>query len=325
MKKLILQTSHYEYLLQSYTEWLQTIGYADPTIEKWPVHVRELLHYLERKNILHLTLVNNRHIQDFLQHINHRSNTARPGALSSSSINTIINGINNFAGYLNSTGKYMLDFTTERAIDNIPVPAVLTISEVKALYEATFLPQRENTLAMGQRDRAMIAVFYGCGLRRMEGIQLNCSDMDLGKKLVFVRKGKGNKQRHVPIAIKHAADIRSYLEEGRDWFLYEHYGGQYTHKYAKRKEAPDEGAFFVGQHGKRMKDFYQRLSYLKEQTGIEKQFGLHTLRHSIATHLAISGMSIEEIARFLGHSTLDSTQIYVHLAHELKNNENGKV
>ncbi|WP_315814214.1 tyrosine-type recombinase/integrase [Paraflavitalea speifideaquila] len=74
-----------------------------------------------------------------------------------------------------------------------------------------------------------------------------------------------------------------------------------------------------------MKRFYQRLEYLKEKAGIEKQFGLHTLRHSIATHLFLNGMPIEEIARFLGHSSLDSTQIYVHLAHELKNQKDGSL
>jgi integrase/recombinase XerD len=62
---------------------------------------------------------------------------------------------------------------------------------------------------MGQRDRALIAVFYGCGLRKMEGTRLNLDDIDLNKKLLFVRNGKGGKQRYVPIASKHAEDIRS--------------------------------------------------------------------------------------------------------------------
>jgi site-specific recombinase XerD len=322
MKTLPLQTTYYEYLLQSYQEWLQTIGYADPTVNNWPAHVRELLHYLESKSILHITLVTSYHLKDFIYYIKYRRNTARPGALSSSSINTIINATNSFARYLNSTGKYVLDITLERMDDNTGIPTVLSVQEVKCLYEATFLPQRENNIAMGQRDRAIIAVFYGCGLRKMEGTQLNITDIDLQKRLLFVAKGKGNKQRHVPIAHKHAEDIRSYLEEGREWFLYEHYAKDYTSKYAKKK-APDTGAFFIGQHGERLQRFYQRLEYLKEKAGIEKQFGLHTLRHSIATHLAMSGMPIEEIARFLGHSSLDSTQIYVHLSHELKNKDNG--
>jgi integrase/recombinase XerD len=325
MKKLPLSNPHYEHLLQSYTQWLQTLGYAEPTIEKWPVHIRELLYYLEGRNVLHIVILNNDHVQGFLQYIQHRKSVVREGALSSNSINTIVNAINSFTRYLNSNGRYTIDVAADYIEDDASIPVILTIPEVKALYEATFSLQGDNPVAMGQRDRAMIAVFYGCGLRRMEGIQLNCSDIDLSRKRIFVRKGKGGKQRYVPIANKHAEDLQTYLQEGREWFFFEHYGGEYTHKHAKRKEVSDDGAFFVGQQGRRMQSFYDRLHLLKEKAGIDKQFGLHSLRHSIATHLAHSGMGIEEIARFLGHSTLDSTQIYVHLAHELNNNQNGKI
>jgi site-specific recombinase XerD len=247
----------------------------------------------------------------------------REGALSSSSINTIINAVNSFAQYLNSTGKYMLDYTVERAEDDIKMPSVLTIQDIKLLYDATFLPHRENTLAIGQRDRAIIAIFYGCGLRKMEGTRLNLDDIDLNRKLLFVRNGKGGKQRYVPIASKHAEDIRSYITEGREWFLHEHYARDYTRKHAKRKQASDDGAFFISQHGGRLTEFYPRLTYLKEKAGIEKQFGLHSLRHSISTHLLQSGMPIEEIAKFLGHSSLDSTQIYTHLTITINHTPDG--
>jgi site-specific recombinase XerD len=163
---------------------------------------------------------------------------------------------------------------------------------------------------MGQRDRALIAMFYGCGLRKMEGTNLNLNDIDLDRKKVFVRRGKGGKQRYVPIASRHTDDIRSYVSEGREWFSYHHHSPRYTGKYTKRKQVSDQDALFISQHGNRMTSFYQRLEYLKEKAGIEKQFGLHSLRHSIATHLLQSGMPIEEISRFLGHSSLDSTQIY---------------
>lgn len=72
-----------------------------------------------------------------------------------------------------------------------------------------------------------------------------------------------------------------------------------------------------------MTDFYKRLDYLKEKAGIEKRFGLHSLRHSIATHLLQSGMLIEEIARFLGHGSLDSTQIYTHITNDLNHKPDG--
>lgn len=324
MKSLSLQSAHFLYLEKSYQEWLQTIGYADPTVNNWPAHVHELLFFLEGRGAQHITTVSHLQMQDFIFHIKYRKNHSRAGALSSSSINTIINAINSFAKYLNSTGKYVLDLTLERAEANQEVPVVLSVQEIRELYEATFYASRENPVAMGQRDRAMIAIFYGCGLRKMEGTMLNLSDIDLQNRRVFVRKGKGNKQRYVPIAEKVAEDLKAYMQEGRDWFLYEHYAKRYTDKYASKKRASDNEAFFLGQRGSRMQWYYKRLSVLKERAGIEKPFGLHTLRHSIATHLAMSGMEIEEISRFLGHATLDATQIYVHLVHELKQEDNGR-
>ena len=74
MKSLPIQSRQYNYLLQSYQEYLQTLGYAAPTVESWPVHVRELLHWLEQKNIQQITTVTASHINDFILHIKRRKN-----------------------------------------------------------------------------------------------------------------------------------------------------------------------------------------------------------------------------------------------------------
>jgi site-specific recombinase XerD len=211
MKTLPLQSPHYLYLLQSFEQWLHIIGYSESAIKNWPVHVRELLHFLESRHIHHITLVDNEHINQFIGYVKHRVNTTREGALSSSSINNIINAINSFTRYLNTTGKFMLDYTVERAEDDVKLPAVLSIQEIKSLYDATFLPHRENSLALGQRDRAIIAIFCGCGLRKMEGTNLNLNDIDLDRKQVFVRRGKGGKQRYVDSLAAHVPGTGPWL------------------------------------------------------------------------------------------------------------------
>jgi site-specific recombinase XerD len=315
-----IKSTHYQYLLKSYQEYLQVLGYARPTVESWPIHVRELLHWLEQKQVGHITRVEAGHITEFIYHIKRRANRRDKGtALSSSSINKIINAVNVFARFLNSTGKYFLDLTTQRAEVSIGERMILTVAEIKKLYEATFLPHRENAIAIGQRDRAIIAIFYGCGLRRSEAKSLNITDIDLQKRLLFVRKGKGNKQRYVPIAAKNLVDIKDYLREGREWFLYNH-ADSYHHvingKPYEKKESADGIAFFLSQNGNRMNEFYQRLEQMRRRAEIDKNVTLHGLRHSIATHLLQSGMDIEEIARFLGHSSLASTQIYTHIVNE---------
>lgn len=323
MLSLEIKSTHYNYLLKSYKEYLQTLGYATGTAESWPVHVREFLHYIESNGITSILNIDSSHITNFIRHIKQRTNKRNKGtALSSSSINKIINAVNVFIKFLNSTGKFIVETTVQRAEDNIGERSILTIAEIKQLYETTFLPHRQNSIAMGQRDRAIIAVFYGCGLRRSEGRQLNITDIDLQKKLLFVRKGKGNKQRYVPIAAKHLTDIKDYLQESREWFLMNNDANETWQ--SKRHGVPlvkktnaDDAAFFINIFGERMQHgFDQRIKQLQQRAEIKKPITLHGLRHSIATHLLQSGMDIEEIAKFLGHSSLASTQIYTHIINE---------
>jgi integrase/recombinase XerD len=322
MLSLEIKSQHYNYLLKSYQEYLQTLGYATGTVKSWPIHLREFLHYLEKNGITSVLSIESSHISNFIHHIKQRTNKRNKGtALSSSSINKIINAVNVFIKFLNSTGKYMVENTAQRAEESFGERIILSIEEVKQLYEATFLPNRQNAIAIGQKDRAIIAVFYGCGLRRSEGKNLNINDIDLQKQLLFVRKGKGNKQRYVPIANKHLQDIKDYLQEGREWFLLNNdsngmWQSKRHGKPLKRKENADGTAFFVSIFGSRMQQFYQRLAQMKKRAMIKKNVTLHGLRHSIATHLLQSGMDIEEIAKFLGHSSLASTQIYTHIINE---------
>jgi integrase/recombinase XerD len=324
MKSLIIQSTHYNYLLKSYKEYLQLTGYAVKTAKAWPIHVQEFLHYIESKNIAHITSIESNHINDFIQHIKQRKNKSRAGALSSSSINSIINATNTFAKFINASGKYMLDLTMHRETSNTAEKTILTVQEIKQLYEATFLPYEWDNIAMGQRDRAIIALYYGCGLRRSEGVNLNIADINLQERLLFVRKAKGNKQRLVPIASKHLQDISDYIKEGREWFLQYHNNNMEWHnkhngKPLERKniEAAETNAFLVTNKGGRFFTPEYRIKYLHKKAALEKNITLHGLRHSIATHLLQSGMSIEDIAKFLGHSSLVSTQIYTHIINEL--------
>jgi len=323
MKHLEIKSTHYRQLETSFQEWLEVIGYASGTIKTFPIHLREFFHYLEQKDVLHISKIKSRHLSGFVRHLELRANQTHGGALSSSSINKTLQSINTFARYIAQNGRFAFDISARRVESHVEQRNILTLDEIKKLYEATFTVHRQNSIAIGQRDRAIIAIFYGCGLRKSEGTRLDLRDIDLIKRTVFVRKGKGNKQRYVPIAIKHADDIRAYLEEGREWFLENHfYSGAYYRKIGKpfpKKQDTDDEAFFLGMRGERMKSFYARFDYLAEKSAIERKFSTHDLRHSIATHLLQSGMDIEEIAKFLGHSSLESTQIYTHIINRIEN------
>lgn len=111
------------------------------------------------------------------------------------------------------------------------------------------------------------------------------------------------------------------MKEGRNCFFEQHDGtghwqsDRYGKSFKRKVNTADE-ALFVNRMGQRMSNFYQRLHLLRDKAGIEKEFGLHTLRHSIATHLLQGGMDIEEIAKFLGHGSLLSTQLYTHIIND---------
>jgi site-specific recombinase XerD len=295
------------------------MGYASGTVKTFPIHLREFFHYLEERNVFHIREIQQRHYDGFISYLQIRTNKRfGSGGLSISSINKTAKSVNTFAKYINQNGQFTINITPRYLQHNQEVPMVLTINEIKSLYEASFTPHRENTLAIGQRDRAILAIFYGCGLRKAEGTALNITDIDLVKRTVFVRKGKGNKQRYVPIVGKALDDIKAYLEEGRYWFLEYQLQGVARKALTKKSES---NALFVNQFGGRLQEFYHRFKYLRKHSELEKKFSTHTFRHSIATHLLQSGMNIEEIAKFLGHSSLESTQIYTHVANQNTENE----
>jgi integrase/recombinase XerD len=322
MKILELKNPSYIYLEQSFKEWLTIIGYSETTVKTFPNHVREFFHYLEQHNVNSIQQVTAQRTYNFLHYIKHRKSHITGTGLSTHSINKIINSVNAFAKYINVTGKHTLDITPKYVELNSIERSILSKEEIKQLYEASFTPHRQNSSAIGQRDRAIIAIFYGCGLRKDEGVRLNIMDIDTYKGLVFVRKAKGNKQRYVPIAPKHLDDIKDYLEHGRNWFLMDN-RNQWHVRHRTKKQHTDDESFFINIEGKRMKDFCYRFKYLKEEAGIDKDFSTHTLRHSIATHLLQSGMKIEDIAKFLGHGSLESTQIYTHIVNTIENDKNG--
>lgn len=159
------------------------------------------------------------------------------------------------------------------------------------------------------RDTAMLDIYYGCGLRRSEGQALQVQDLGLDKGLLYVRKGKGYKQRLVPVAAAVGLRLHNYLKYARPVLI-------------DTGSSANKEAFFIGSRGSGQVQgscLYERLKRLMKLTGIYERkpgAGLHTLRHSIATHLLESGMSLEDISKFLGHSTLESTQIYTHIVHE---------
>jgi len=286
----------YTRLTEGFKEWLGILGYAKSTVDTLPRRVNELFEHAETQGIYKLSDIQSQHIRAYYELLKTKKSQQTGALLRNSTLNGIIRAWRLFSHYLEETDQGALNVDIPYEVDETIEREILTTQEVKALYNAA------DEGILGLRDRAMLGVYYGCGLRSNEGLSLNLSDVMVEKGLLYVRKGKGYKERYVPFTEAIKVDFRLYLQECRPKLV---------------KESTEE-AFLVNNKGKRIGSNTQsdRLKALLKQVGIEKPIGLHSLRHSIATHLLKSGMQIEDIAKFLGHAYLSSTQIYTHIAHE---------
>jgi site-specific recombinase XerD len=309
-----LSTFNSQLLKNEFITWLETFGYSQSTIKTRDRNINEFLTWLENNEIQTLEKIKQEDLEQFVNHQLSRENKVYGSGLMNASINVSISTINKFFDYIEQSKQLNLNINKlEYLQDNQKIRTILTTKEIGILYETTYQTKYQNKkqTATAQRDRAMLGIYYGCGLRRSEGESLNISDILIDRKLVFVRKGKGNKERYVPITDNNLLNIWEYLDFGRQYFL------------RRREDKETEEAFFISQYGERSQSqgLSKKLESLVHFCGNSvlqsKKPGLHTLRHSIATHLLQSGMEIELIQKFLGHNSLETTQIYTHIINEL--------
>ena len=316
MKRLIVKSTAFIYIEKSFKEWLDVLGYAEQTVYSMPNYVRGLLHFIEQKGHTEIKQITRDLIKEYYySHLKNRANLKKGGALSNNHLNKHLQALYKFCDYLRQSGRLIIPALNiiweERDRGKI---TVLTEEEIKQLYKACELyiqgtqHRKPNWFypAMALRDKAMLTIYYGCGLRRNEGLHIELNDIFWDKQLLYVSKGKNNKERFVPISKAGLKHLENYLYDARPLLI---------------KDNKEE-LFFINERGKPMQGqmMLLRLDQLVTRTENitlqEKEIGLHTLRHSIATHLLSNGMKLEKIKDFLGHSSLESTQIYTHLIEE---------
>lgn len=296
--------NHYTELQSQYKTWLKTLGFSSHTVVGYPQMLTHFFKYIQNKGVYTITHLNPKHVSDYFNHLQMRSNMRVSGkALSKAHLNKHFEAVDKFLEFLHQNGmnkapqptKYRLtDFKTE------PSVKAFTKKEIQTLYTAcdTLFQNLSYQEATPRKAlaRLILDLCYGCGLRKSELFNLLLDDIDLNKKVLFIRQAKGNKDRFVPLSDTLTKRITE--------FIYHH---------RKDFKTSSKNLFPLSFHSLA---YYFKIilkhSSLKCPTGT----GLHTLRHSIATHLLQNGMSIEQIARFLGHSTLESTQVYTHLIPE---------
>lgn len=310
-----LYSPQFKQLETSFLQWLQTLNYSPATIATRKRNIREFMLYLERCGITTIEQADNDKVRLFVRYLKRRENKLFGSGLMNASINVGISTVNKFFEYLQQTGKLAPD-NLEYIEERYKPKNILTLQEINQLYEATYQKHhfaneetKAKQKAVSQRDRAMLSIYYGCGLRKSEGTNLVINDILPERKLIYVRKGKGSKERYVPVTENNLNYLTEYLQDGRNQLL--------------SKSESNTDSFFINQYGTSCSDqaLSARLNRLVRNSSNSilkaKKPSLHTLRHSIATHLLQQGMEIEMIQKFLGHASLESTQIYTHIINEL--------
>jgi len=305
VKNLVLKNPSYEYLERAFKEWLDILGYNPQTVYNMPSNIREFLHFLEQNGIDQINQIQTQDYKNYFHHISTRPNQRRGGSLGNVYLNQQIQALEKFYEFLQHKGTVGIPPVTlkQLKLDRTNI-TVLNQSEIKELFEATNQETEHSLLeALNARDKVILVVFYACGLRRREGSSLAVDDLNFDRRILHVRKGKNYKERLVPFSKSSSKILQEYVYDHRPSLI----------------KSQKEGRLFIGYRGKPLSggSLYGRLQKLILAAGnpelIQKPIGLHTLRHSIATHLLQNGMDLQKIQRFLGHSSLESTQIYTHI------------
>lgn len=302
MKQLHLENPSYTALLESFKSWLDILGYAPSTIYNLPNHLKEFFYYLENHNIKQLNELSSEHIKDYYEHLKSRANQRKEGSLSSAYLNKHQQALFKFNEYLKEHNHKGIQIHLKREEqthrDSLQI---LTQEEVTQLFKATEMSHEQERIR--KRDKAILVLLYSCGLRRTEAVSLLLKDILFDKERIHVRKGKNYKERYVPINEFNLRILEEYIYDYRPLF--------YNYKQTEYLLINYRGKQLQGQ------SLSNRLTAIVEATNNQqlttKNLTPHILRHSIATHLLEKGANIETISQFLGHTSLESTQIYTHL------------
>ena len=276
--------------IKSYQSYLRIErGMSKNTIDNYSFDIERLCLFLEENSIsVSPITISEETIQQFVYHIAKQLN-ARSQA-------RIISGLKSFFSYL-----IFEDYRSDNPLELIETPRIgrklpdtLSIVDIDRLIVAIDLSSNE-----GERNRAMLETLYGCGLRVSELVSLKISDLFFEEGFIKIT-GKGNKQRFVPIGTYTQKYIEIYKDKVRL-----HLNIQKGH----------EDTLFLNRRGRQLTRamIFTIIKDLAVKIDLNKTISPHTFRHSFATHLLENGADLRSIQLMLGHESITTTEIYVHL------------
>lgn len=262
---------------------------SENTILSYRSDLTAFIQFLSELNVDDLSIITQQHISKFLKLLNDIG-------LNSSSAARYFSSLRGFFKYL-----HMNSYIKENPIERIPapklaknLPQVLTVQEVDRILSQ---PDEENKF--GLRDRTLLEIFYACGIRVSELINLKIADLYLKEEVIRVF-GKGSKERLVPIGSSAINWINEYLKKSRPLL---------------EKKMKSGNILLLNNRGTKISrmGIWKIVDRYVKEAGITKSVHPHTFRHSFATHLLEGGADLRAVQEMLGHADISTTQIYTHI------------
>ncbi len=279
-----------KYILKDYEYYLKKEkGSSKNTISAYVRDLEQYRLFLEKYHqIKKPSHIQKKHIEGYLKSLDKR--------VSSKTIARKLTAIKSFHHFLALEKEVDIDITKDFSTpkSSKTLPKVLSIDQVVSLLE-----QVDKDSDLGLRNKALLELIYGSGLRVSELLDIQIEDIHLNQRYVIVH-GKGSKERMVPISDMANIALRKYMADARPNLLKDR---KITH-------------VFLNQNGQRLsrQGFFKVLKKLALDAGIDSECSPHTLRHSFATHLLENGMDLRTLQTLLGHEDISTTQIYTHIS-----------
>lgn len=295
MKSLPIQNSDFENLYNDFADFIKLKGYSRGKKTCYPSNVREFLFFIETRGVTEIKNVIAMDVVQYYEYLRERPNQRRDGGLSDSMISGHLFSLRLFFDYLMDMGEvtaspaHLPKFNVVKHKER----QILTVAEIKEV----------NNACVTKMEKALIAIAYGCGLRRSEIEMLDTNDIMLHKGILLVRDGKFGKTRTVPLSDKAVKTLKEYIIDERPYLF-------------PKQGMETKPAFFINKNGERMAGQYLGdvlkviLNRTQNTTILAKNITLHCLRHSIATHLLDNGADMKFVQEFLGHSMMDTSTLY---------------
>jgi integrase/recombinase XerD len=281
--------------IHDHLAWLESAAYAPDTLRNRRANLRRFALWAEEQGIQHASDITRAALERYRAAATRRRHGLPPPLAVGSQIQALL-AVKRFRDWCARTGLVAADPASSLALPRRPhqLPrAVLSAREVELV-----LAQPDVTTHTGTRDRAILETLYSTGIRRSELVGIRCSDVDSDRGTLWVRKGKGGRQRVVPIGERALAWIEQYR------------------KTVRPRPSAGEAALFASRRGSALRAHYltDTVRRYVRAVGLGKTGSCHLLRHTMATLMLENGADVRFIQAILGHVQLSTTALYTHVS-----------